>query len=330
MRRRDLLWSASAAALASCARKKAGSRREVRFAIRPFPNMSVFYLALEKGYFRDAGFDVRADVAGNPQLVASLLASGKVDAACTFDSPALFNLAGRGASLRIVLGREVVGLSCGDAGAVYMRRKSFPKGTSDIRLWAGKRFATVSRVGLGEFFLDSELSAAGLDPSKTPRSSLNHGEMVAALVSGSVDAAINSGNVPYNFGSHSEITRENAGMQALAGLQFSHIWFGKGLLEGDPNAGAALLAAYLKAGRDFLAGATPQFLIDYAAANNMDPTVIHGCRNTFTQNGEVDRKSVQRIVRWSIARGYTPAGASADPLIDTRYWELAMKSWSKA
>ncbi|MBZ5609073.1 MAG: ABC transporter substrate-binding protein [Acidobacteriia bacterium] len=330
MRRRDLLLPAAAAVLSSCARKKSGPLREIRFGAHPFPNMSVFYLALEKGYFRDAGFDVRPQVAATAQIMASLLAAGQVDGACTFASPALFNLASGGATLRIVLGREVVSPACGDAGAIYVRRKSFPKGTSDIRLWEGKRFSTVGRAGLGEFFLDSELSAVGLDPSKTPRTNLGHPEMVAALISGGVDAAMNAGHVPYNFSSHPEIVREDAGLRALTGLQFSYIWFGKGLIESDPKAGAALLAAYLRAGRDFLAGATPQFLKDYAAASNLGANVIDGCRRTFTQNGEVDRKSVARIVQWAIARGYSPATTSADPLIDARYWELAMKSWSNA
>jgi hypothetical protein len=145
------------------------------------------------------------------------------------------------------------------------------------------------------------------------------------MISGSLDALVNGTNLPIAVGEHPEIVREAAGARAIAPLQYSYIWFGSRLLAAGIPVGARLLAAYLRASKDFLAGATPQFLKDYAASSGLDAGALGGCRATFTADGTIDMKSLKTAVDWGIARGFTDAGASAEALVDTRFLELARR-----
>ena len=323
MRRRDFCWTPALAALKSCRRKDRGVTRTVHTGVLNFPGMSPFFLALERGHFRSAGLDAQPQFVNSTAQATALLAAGRLDAAITTVSPALFNAVARGAPVRVVLGRDRITPSCGDAGVLYARTASFPRGTSDIRQWNRKRICTGLRMGLGEFLLDTILSGAGLDPRQTPRPDLNSGQAAAALVSGGIDAMLNGNNLPLDFSSHREIVLEDAGAKALTNLQISHILFGEGLVRGDVRMGAAFLSAYLRGLREYLAGATPQFLRDFVAANGRDPSVIAQCRAYSTPDGSVDVQSIRSIADWAVARGYSAPGARAEDVVDTRFWELA-------
>ena len=230
MRRRDFVWPATLAALTSCVKKPASGLTSIEFGVQPYPNAAIIYLALERGYFRDAGFDVHLRVVTGASNISAAVVEGRLDAGTYSSSPGLFNAVARGARVRLVLGREIVNASCGDAAAIYARKKAFPKGTSDIRQWDGKRFATIgSRAGMDSFFLDTMLARAGLDPAKTPRFTLDHAQAVAAMIAGSMDAMVNGSPLPVAV-DRAEIVRELAGARAIEPLQYSFICFGSRLL----------------------------------------------------------------------------------------------------
>lgn len=325
MRRRDFVWTGTLAALSACAKKPAGGLTAIEFAVGPYPTSAIVYLAVERGYFRDAGFDVHPRVVSGGAQMSAAVAEGRVDAALHYAAPSLFNAVTRGARVRLVMGREVVTSSCGDAAAIYTRNKAFPNGTSDIRQWEGKRFATSTRASMGEFFLDTILARAGLDPKKTPRTYLEHAPAVAAMISGRLDALLNGTSLPIAVDGHPEIGREDAGARAIEPLQYSYICFGSRLLGTGTAMGARLLAAYLRASKDFLAGVTPQFLKDYAASSGLNAGALEGCRTTFTADGTLDMKSLKIALDWGIARGLTDANATAESLADQRCLELARR-----
>jgi NitT/TauT family transport system substrate-binding protein len=311
--------------LLSCARKRPQGLRPFTAGVMQVPGTSPLYLALERGYFRDAGLDVQPQILNSNSQMVTLLAAGRLDAAFIFASPAMFNAAARGSKVRAVLGREFVNPSCGDAARLYARKAAFPQGTADIRLWEGRRIVSGSRSGLGEFMLDSVLRSAGLDPAKTPNTGVSHTEGAAALVSGTVDALLNGTNIPYDFSSHPEIVHEESPAKAIAGLQMSHILFGPSLTAGDIRPGAAFVASYLRGLREFLAGATPQYLKDFVKSDGRDPRVLGQCRAYSAADGRLDMKSIQSMLDWAIARGYTPAGTRLEGVVDTRFLEIAHK-----
>jgi len=323
MRRRDLLCAAGLAPLAACRRSQTGPLQTIKFGVQPFPGMSVFYLGLERGYFRDAGLDIQTEVLTSGSQVSSALASGQLDAALNSSGPGMFNLVARGGPLRIVMGREVISPVCGDAAVVYARKKVFPEGTGDIRRWIGKHFSTGNKTGLGEYFLDTILTSAGLDPKKIQRTSLSAAEAAAAITSGAIDAVLNATNLRLGLDSRPEIVRETAGATAIDQLQYSYVYFGPRLLAADPAIGASVLRAYLRASREFVTGATPQFLKDYVTSKGLNSSVLQECRSSFTPDGSIETKDLQVAIDWAVSRQYVEKGLSAESVIDRRFWDLA-------
>jgi len=297
----------------------------VRVSVARYPGLSPFYLALERGYFKQAGIDIQTVELGNLTETVAMLSSGQVDLAFTILSPALMNAVARGAEVRVVLGRDRITPGCGDGAVLYARKAAFPKGTSDIKEWNGKKLWSGVRLGHSVHLLDELLLRAGLDPKNTPRTLLSQPEAVAALQSGGIDAMFNGTNLPLGIPQDPAIVRETAGAKLLENRQISHVLFGQGILKADVSLGTSVLACYLRGSREFQAGATPQFLKDLVASQGRRSTVLTECRTYSSQDGRIDLDSVRRYVDWAIRGGYGPAGFSAEKLLDTRFQEGAYK-----
>jgi len=324
MRRRDFCLAPAAAALASCASKPSGALRTIQVGIGRYPGLSPFFIALERGYFRDNGIDPRQQTTMRNVESVGLLSAGRLDVAMTPIGPSLFNAVANGSSVRIVLGREKVTSACGDAGTLYARKPAFPQGT-DVRYWSGKNISSGNVAGVAEFLLDTILSRAGLDPKQTPRPRLDQIQAAAALVSGAIDGLMQATNVPLDFGSHREIVREESGRKLTAGLQLSQVVFGPGLLNADVSLGARFLACYMRGVREFEAGATPQYLKDLVAEQGRSASALAECRAYSTPGGAIDRKSIEVARDWALARGYSTKIVPVESVIDERFLRFAQK-----
>jgi hypothetical protein len=325
VRRRDLFLAAGAATFVSCGKKRPTGFQAIDVGVTNYPAISPFYVALERGYFREAGIDARPQMVARTGDIMALLAAGRLDAALGAIGPPIFNVAARGSDVRMVLGREMVKLNCGAAGALYARRSAFPQGTSDIRLWSGKTISTGLGAGIGDFLLDTALSRSGMEPKQVSRSPMNLYQASAALVSGSIDGILNPVNAPIDFGSSAGIVREDAARSLLANMQLSHILFGPGMLKRELSLGSRFLACYLCGVKDFEAGVTPQFLKDFAATQGGAQGVLKQCRTFSTPGGAIDRASIGLAGDWAASRGYAPAGVSVDSVVDERYLGPAQK-----
>ena len=325
MQRRSFCMAALGATLPWRGELRAAGLKTIQVGLSNFPGMSPFYVALERGYFRNAGIDAQPQMLGRNMEIVALLAAGRLDAAINPVGPSLFNVASRGSEVRVVLGRERVTLSCGVCGSLYARKAAFPKGTSSIQEWSGKNIWAGQGAGLGEFLLDTILSRSHVDPKRVQRPRLNQAQAAAALVSGAIDGMLQANNGPLEFPPEAGIVREEAGMKIIAGLQTSHILFGAGLIHGDVTIGSKFLAAYLRGVADFEAGVTPQFLKDMAQSQGNSQTILTQCRRYSTPNGSIDRASIALARDWAVGRGYTEATVTVDSVVDERFLELAKR-----
>ena len=96
MRRRDFLLPVACAALAGCAKRNSKPLQTIRIGIGNYAAISPLYVALERGYFRDAGFDVQPEQVVRTGDTVALLASGHLDAAFAFAAPPVMNAVAQG------------------------------------------------------------------------------------------------------------------------------------------------------------------------------------------------------------------------------------------
>ncbi len=319
-------WLALTAGWTACKTASPGSERTaVRVAVHPSLAAAPFFAAGEQGLFDDAGFDVETVQVRNTATLTALLAAGEIDAAFMALVPGFISAVAQGAQVRLVAGRDIVVPECSLIGRLYGRREVFPEGLRDLGVLRGKRIAITRKAGVAEFYLDMHLAQAGLSSDDVEIATLRYQEAQAAFIAGHVDAVISS------LLEH-DLTFDPAAVVAGQGLgdilpntQVNFVLYGSRLLEGDVEAGARLLAAYLDGAAAYRAGFRPQAIVEWAKETNVRPEVLTTsiCEGGFAEDGAVDMDSVRLMQKWARDKGYADYEIDAEALVDGRFVEAA-------
>src|SRR5437867_9484258 len=102
--RRQVLVGLGIAAAAAAARS-ARAQEKLRIGVLRLASSGPVFIAQDRGYFRDQGFEVDLKFFDAAQPIAVATASGDVEFGVTAFTGGLFNLAGKGA-LRVVAGQS--------------------------------------------------------------------------------------------------------------------------------------------------------------------------------------------------------------------------------
>jgi NitT/TauT family transport system substrate-binding protein len=317
--RRGFLLAAAAAA--GCRSGRRGPARKLTVGLGSYHTMSPFYLAYERGYFHDAGLDIQTHVARNTSEAMPLLAQGALDVGLFSLSSGLCNLVAKGAPIRIAAARDCVA-ECVDVAVLYERKASFPHGDDAGAVWEGKRVALPQRGAVSDYWFDVLRERLKLPPRAVHKMYMDRAAGLAALLSGGVDAMLNGFAFPIDLGARSgEFLRNDTVGHTMQGSQFSYIMFSRKLIEDDPELGADFLRAFFRGTREYVAGATPAFLRNWASENGMDPeAVAHVCRNTVVPGGTVDVADLQKFLDW-LADSHYIQPMRAEALADSRWLE---------
>lgn len=318
-------------AAAACGKRPVVSGRTHLIASTP-PYVSTFpiYVAQEAGYFAAAGLDVEFREDPSSTTTTALLAGDQVDIAFNAFHPSHINLIARGAKIRYVAGREIATPECPSRMKLFGLKEVFPNGFDDLRQLAGKRFSVTRQGNIGEFAIDSMLEQVGLSTADMQISYLREADAAAALVGGHLDAMIGSQSEHDLTDFSDKVVRGPSLADILPGFQFSFALFGRKLLEGDPEIGISFLLAYLKGARDYLQGATANFVDAFAAAHNLDADSIRlACRDTFVPDGRLNIDSFDRFVAWGIRKGYCDKEAADIEPYDTRFIDEAARRFAE-
>lgn len=287
--------------------------------------MSSLFQAHERGYFKDAGFEIEIDQTVTPSSNLALLAGKKADVAFASLGVPFLSAMAKGLPVRFAAGREVARPNCGNFGGFFALRKRFPNGLDNAAVLKGKTVGVGSMIGFPQFSLDAHLATAGLSADDIIPRTMRSNEAIAAVIGGSLDAAV----INWDFDRNLErilpdIVRTPPLAHYHPNLQISYIFFGPMLLEADPAIGGRFLAAYLKGAREFVGGATPDFMKRFAAEFAGDESRVLGvCRDTVTTDGAIDLGSIQTVSAWAFKRKYLAEPFESAKYVDTRFIERA-------
>jgi len=181
-RRHTLAMLGGAAAVSTLAAPALANTKLVVGALR-LASHSASFIALERGYFNEAGMDVELRFFDAAQPMAVAIASGDVDFGVTAISGGLISLADKGA-VRVIGGalQEEPGI---DGQKYLVSDAAFQAGVKTPKDMNGKRFA-VTTAGSSFHYMGAKMAAAeGITLSYTPLQKV--GNIVGALKSGQVD-----------------------------------------------------------------------------------------------------------------------------------------------
>ncbi|MBD2305536.1 ABC transporter substrate-binding protein [Chroococcidiopsis sp. FACHB-1243] len=141
--------------------------------------LTPLHIALEKGFFKQAGIDLQPKIFGsNPDSNAAFIA-GRLDALAPVTSEAIL-IASKGRDFRVVLVEDI---SVGGDG--ILARNS----VTDIKAFKGKKVA-VERASVSHFFLLQVLAEAGLSEKDITIVSTTPDAAAAAYQTGQVEIAV--------------------------------------------------------------------------------------------------------------------------------------------
>jgi NitT/TauT family transport system substrate-binding protein len=173
-----LLW-------ASAAQANEPLRLGLLHTLSPAP----FYIAQERGYFRDEGIDLTFRFFEAAQPIAAAAVSGDIDVGVTALTGGFFNLAEKG-TLKVIGGglHEQKGYQ---GSAILVSNKAFDAGLTSIEELPGHSFAITQYGSSFHYMVGRIADARGFDiKSITLRPVQQIASMVAAVASNQVDATI--------------------------------------------------------------------------------------------------------------------------------------------
>lgn len=185
---RTAVIAAIAAILTGSAAYAQGAPITVRFTVQPKTGVTTLVeLAIEKGFFAQAGIDAKTETVAHGPAAVTALASGSVDVAT--NAPEVFlALAGKGQSLKLIAGqtRQLAVLS---ARKGLDLPASFP---DSIKALKGKKIGVTALSSATQYLTIAMLNAAGLDATDVQFIAVG-ASAPQALAAAHVDAAVLTG-----------------------------------------------------------------------------------------------------------------------------------------
>ena len=310
---------------AACNRPKSSARTKLTVSVGPFHTMSPLYVAYERGYFREAGFDLDIRPIRSSAEALPLLAQGVIDLGLFVLTPGICNLAAKGAKIKIAAAREYVS-PCAGTGLFYGRKDRFTKPFEDRSQWHGKRISTSSKGSIAHFCFATMMDSMGLKTSDVQLFHLDRAAGVAGLLSGGLDGIANGFGFPLSLGENAALVTVSDVVvtRLLKEFQYSYILFSEKLAGMDPEIGGAFLAAYLRGSHEYVKGATPQYLEQWIEENRMDrKEVLGGCRDSFVVDGSIREGDITKQFQWFLNDGMVERTVPAEQIVDRRWLEVA-------
>lgn len=143
------------------------------------------YVALEKGYYREAGVDVQLEMSGTTSDMAVLLATNRLNVIGGALSAGFFNSLGKGLPIALLISRAT------SPYAHYLMIRPDLKGKLSVPAdLKGRTIAVAARGAILVYELAKILEAGGLTLGDVDLKYIPFGQMATALTTGAVDAAL--------------------------------------------------------------------------------------------------------------------------------------------
>ncbi|CCD91076.1 putative ABC transporter, substrate-binding protein [Bradyrhizobium sp. ORS 375] len=299
---------------------------KLRIGVLRLSSSAPVFIALDKGYFREAGLDVELKFFDAAQPIAVATATGDVDVGVTAFTAGLYNLAGKGA-LKIIAGmsRDRPGFPL---IGYFASNKAYEAGLKSPKDIAGKRVA-MTQVGSSFHYsvglLADKYGFKLADVKIVPLQSMSN--MAAAIKGETVDAALMPVSVARKL-------MEEGAVKHLGWVGDETPWQVSGVFAGPKTlankaAVEKLLASLQRAEREYHGVVLASVKDGNAAINektkplleiigkytNLPVEQVVGNCAYIDPDGKLDVTNIDSQVKWLQAQGFADQGYDAAAII---------------
>jgi NitT/TauT family transport system substrate-binding protein len=288
-------------------------------------------LAMERGYFEEAGIDLQRTEFASAADAMAPLSTGELDAGVGSFSAAFFNALARGIPLHLVL--DAAHLEAGSAGLPLLVPAGSGGGRgTDLASLRGKRVGQPARGVITEWALDRMLAEAGLGLDDTESVFMPFPDMLAALAAGQIQAAV----MPEPFATISELrgiaVRARETGDYLPGAQIAVTVFSERFVRERQAVAERWAVAYLRGGRDYVdtieeGRDRAAVMALLARATGLDPQVLDRMGHyPMARDGRINLDTTLAMLDWMVQRGYVPQKPDVVSMVDPRFAEYARQT----
>ena len=302
-----------------------------RIVVGDNPSLSgaPLYVALEKGYYREAGLDVQMEMSGTSSDMAVLLATNRLQVIGGALSAGFFNSLSKGLPIGLLMARAT------SPYFHYLMIRPDLKATlrepADLK---GRTVAVAARGAILVYELAKILEAGGLSLGDVELKYIPFGQMATALTTGAVDAALMISPLQDQVEAKGiGVKWINADSKIKAQPVLVSVWqMNTDWMRQNEDAARKFVRATLRGVRDYCNayhGAPVKEEIIAALirhGSERRPELLHKYPwPARSPNGRVNTASMLDMQDWFIKNGYVRAKFPAERLVDLSYADFAVQ-----
>lgn len=301
--RRRFLYGCGAVALAASSRAaNAAGLTKLEIGYVPSTLFAPVFVAAERGYFKEEGFDVDLTPIVAGQDAMALAATGRIDFVAAALSAAFYNAVARDFDVRFVASTAYQP-KVGHPSALMVREDLWQSGTRTLQALRGKKIGWIGGAGaVSAYYVARILRPAGLTLNDIDSVNIANPDQAVALQRKAIDAVFTGSPFTEAF-AHDNLARTIG--YPPAGISGSGIFFGPTLTDKIDVAHAAISACRKAAGE--LQGPgyfAPDALAAYAKYTKQPIEIIrNSARYDFTPDLRIDLATVEDVQREFMAEG---------------------------
>jgi len=301
-RRRFLYVAATSVVAAASQPARAAAPVKLEIGYVPSTLFAPVFVAAERGYFKEEGFDVDLTPIVAGQDAMALAATGRLDLVAAALSAAFYNAVARDLDVRFVASTAYQPKH-GHPSALMVREDLWESGTRTLAALRGKKIGWIGGAGaVSSYYVARILRPAGLTLNDIESVNIANPDQAVALARKAIDAVFTSS--PFTEAFAREHLARTIGYPP-AGISGSGIFFGPTLTDKIDLAHAAIAACRKAAAQ--LQGAgyfAPDALAAYAKYTKQPIDVIRAsARYDFSPDLRIDLATVQDVQREFMAEG---------------------------
>ncbi len=332
LNRRHALGLMGAAAASALATPSLASNRKITVGALRFTSHSASFVALVRGYFKEAGLDVELKFFQAAQPMAVAIASGDVDYAITAISGGLISLADKGA-IKVIGGSlsEEPGI---DGQLILASDAAFQAGLTTPKMLDGKSFG-MTQAGSSFHYMGSKVAAAeGANMTFKPLQKV--GAVIGALKSGQIDAWSIVPHIAKPLAGSGAVHIIGNISDYLPNYQVTTVFTSAKNASDEAEMTKSFLAGYSKGVDDYNAAMIEKtggeegvnemvalihnYVYNDRPIEKAAPSIINGTMR-LNPGAALNMASVSDQLEWFKAEGLVDAGVTMDTLVDASYVE---------
>ena len=291
-----------------------------------------FYVAMERGYFKERGLDVQFERFASAAPAMAHVSTGEVQVVGGGISPALFNGFARGFSIKVVASRtrEVPGRTINGL-VVRADLKDQLQKIADLK---GRKVAVNAAGSALVYVLGRMLESEGLTLKDVDLVTMPFPDMGTALTTRAIDAAVVAEPFLTQFEEKGlgRIAKRTSDVIRNPFMELAVIFYNADWAKKNPQAARDFMVAYLKGARDFeeaaARGRTRAEVVDALVKHTTvkDRALYDRMQWSFADpNGAVTKESIREQQDWYAKDGKVAKKVDPDEMIDDQFARHAVQ-----